>query len=513
MQCSASYRKNIKTMRDLLYSAAQRFGDEPFIRVCERKEIHDKSFNDLKHDSDAVGAWIQNAFGRTVHAALIGGTSYEYVAAWFGISVSGNTAVPLSTINDTQMLADEINRSDSEIVFIDSLREDDIPTLRKMCPRVQAFVHITGTYENVLPMSNIINEYSGQSPENDIAPDLMTAIIFTSGTTGQSKGVMLSHANLVDNATSEFDKDYHGDKRLSVLPIYHIFCFVCDIAAGLWFGRIICINDSLMRIPKNLKLFKPSQATVVPMIAASLLNKMRQMSKDGSDKTEVGKSVFGENFNTLYVGGSYLSPDIIEGYREFGISAAQGYGMTECSARISTNAGVSDPSKNTSVGHLVYGCEAKSVDGELWVKSPSVMLGYYKNPEETAKTLTSDGWLKTGDLGYVDEDGFVYLTGRKKNLIILSNGENVSPEELENKFACFEPIKEIVVYDKDGVITAQVYPNPDYSSENIRDEIQREIDRVNEELPAAKQIHALVIRDTEFEKTSSKKIKRNTIIK
>ena len=141
------------------------------------------------------------------------------------------------------------------------------------------------------------------------------------------------------------------------------------------------------------------------------------------------------------------------------------------------------------------------------------MMGNYKNPEETAKSLSEDGWLMTGDLGYKDEDGYLYITGRKKNLIILSNGENVSPEEIENQFAYFAPIKEIVVYDKNGQITAEVYPDPDYQCDDIRAVIQEKIDQVNDTFPTAKQIVNLILRETEFEKTASKKIIRSSITK
>ena len=182
---------------------------------------------------------------------------------------------------------------------------------------------------------------------------------------------------------------------------------------------------------------------------------------------------------------------------------AQGYGMTECSPRICS--GVKNCPKPLSVGEIVPGCEVRIVDGEIQVRSKSVMQGYYKNPEETAKTLTEDGWLMTGDLGYKDEDAYLYITGRKKNLIILSNGENVSPEEIENQFVTFEPIKEIVVYDNQGKITAEVYPNPDMEFDDVRAVIQEKIDEVNSGFPAAKQIVSLVIREEEFEKTASKK--------
>lgn len=502
-------RNNIKTTRDLAYTAAEQFGDEPFMRWYERKELQEKTFNQFKNDIDALGAWVENNFEKGIHAAVFGATSYGFVVAWFGITISGGVAVPLNAANSAAELADEINRSDSQLVFLDEKREESIDELKKLCPQVKYFIHIHSEYPQTLSLSEIEDSYRGKAPSAEIDADSMAAIIFTSGTTGQSKGVMLSHSNMVDNATCEPDLGYHGDKRLTLLPIHHVFCFTCDIMCTLWYGRILCINDSLMRIPKNLKLYKPVQTTFVPMIAASILNKMRMEAKKNPDKKAIGREMFGDDFDILYVGGAYLSPEIIAGYAEFGIEAAQGYGMTECTARVST--GVKDCPYPESVGRIVPGCQVKIVDGEIWVKSPSVMMGYYKNPEETANTLTSDGWLKTGDLGYV-KDNYVFINGRKKNLIILSNGENVSPEELENKFACIDAVQEIVVYDLDGVITAEVYPNPDYEFTDVRAEIQSQIDEVNDTLPQPKQIHGLVLRDTEFEKTASKKIKRKNLV-
>ncbi len=502
-------RDKIKTTRDLAYTAAERFGDDTFVRNQVKKEFVDRSFNRFKHDIDAVGAWMQEHFDRTVHAAVFGATSYEFVTAWFGITISANVAVPLNVSNSALSLADEINRSDAELVFLDDKREECVGELKRLCPQVKYFIHMQGQYPDTVFMGDIIKDYSGKAPSAEIDPRSVAAIIFTSGTTGQSKGVMLSHANMIDNATCEPDLGYRGDRRLTLLPVHHVFCFTCDIMCTLWYGRLLCINDSLMRIPKNLKTYQPVQTTFVPMIAASILNKMRMEAKKNPDKPAVGRDMFGENFSVLYVGGAYLSPEIIAGYKEFGIETAQGYGMTECTARVST--GVKGCPYPESVGRIVPGCEVKTVDGELWVKSPSVMLGYYKNPEETAKVLTDDGWLKTGDLGYV-KDNHVFINGRKKNLIILANGENVSPEELENKFACVDPVQEIVVYDNDGVIVAEVYPNPDYPFTDVRAQIQAEIDKVNDTLPTPKQIHGLYIRDTEFEKTASKKIKRKNLI-
>lgn len=498
----------VKTLKDLVNNAAEKFGEEVWVREYKKKDFVEHSYKQFKNDCDKVGAWLEDKFPDRVHVAVTGLTSYEYLVAWFGIQASGNVSVPLDCANNAKKIADEINRSDSEVLFVDDKHENDLDTFKSLCPKVKYYVHIHKKTDNMLYLGDIISEYKDKSPAKNSAESDVTAILFTSGTTGLSKGVMLSNGNLIDNTTCEPDEGYHGFTRMTVLPVHHIFCFTCDILCSLWYGRTICVNDSLMRIVKNLKIYRPTEVTFVPMIAGSILTRMNQLAQNGADKIAIGKEVFGENFRVIYTGGAYLSPKIIEGYKEYGIPIAQGYGMTECSPRICT--GVKDCPEPESVGRIVPRCEVKIVDGEIWVKSPSVMQGYYKNPEETAKSLTPDGWLMTGDLGY-QKDGYVFITGRKKNLIILANGENVSPEEIENQFAYFAPIKEIVVYDKEGIITAEVFPDPDYESTDIKAEIQAKIDEVNDKFPLAKHIVNLVIRDKEFEKTASRKIIRANV--
>ena len=219
--------------------------------------------------------------------------------------------------------------------------------------------------------------------------------------------------------------------------------------------------------------------------------------------------VFGDQFHTICSGGAYLPPAMIDLYESYGITIQQGYGMTECAPVISTN--VSWNIRKNSVGQLMPNCEAKTVDNELWVRGSGVMMGYYKMPEETKETL-ADGWLRTGDLGYVDEDGFVYLTGRKKNLIITKNGENVSPEELENKIGEHRLVKEILVRESEGVIEAEIFPDEDYMKKKriheVQSALQEVIDAYNQGAPAYKKVYRLKVRDTEFAKTPSKKIKR-----
>ena len=224
----------------------------------------------------------------------------------------------------------------------------------------------------------------------------------------------------------------------------------------------------------------------------------------------VKSQVFGKQFHTICSGGAYLDPAYIDLFNKYDITILQGYGMTECAPVISTT--VSWNIRKDSVGQLIPNCQAKTVDGELWVKGSSVMQGYYKMPEETAETL-EDGWLKTGDLGYVDEDGFVYLTGRKKNLFITKNGENVSPEELENALSTNRLVGEVLVREKNGCDRSG-----DLSGSGLRKEKknQRQKKRRCRRLSTIttarrrpqKKIYSLIVRDTEFEKTTTRKIKR-----
>ena len=223
----------------------------------------------------------------------------------------------------------------------------------------------------------------------------------------------------------------------------------------------------------------------------------------------VRAKVFGKQFHTIFSGGAYLNPAYLKTFQRYGITILQGYGMTECSPVISTN--LSWESKVGSVGKLLPNCEAKTVDEELWIKGSSVMMGYYHMPEQTEDTL-EDGWLKTGDLGYVDEDGFVFLTGRKKNLIITPNGENISPEEIENKLGENRLVQEVLVRDSEGVIEAEIYPDYEYAAKKrikeIQKELQKIIDSYNEKAPTYKRVFKLKVREVEFEKNTTKKIKR-----
>ena len=318
---------------------------------------------------------------------------------------------------------------------------------------------------------------------------------------------MLTHRNLAENATCLDMKIPERTVILSVLPIHHAYCLSMDILKAMSLGSVICINDSLMRVVKNIKLFKPEMILMVPLMIETIAKKLQESAL--LPAALVKSQVFGKQFHTICSGGAYLDPSYMDLFQKYGITILQGYGMTECSPVISTT--VSWNIRKDAVGQLLPNCEARTVEGELWVRGSSVMQGYYKMPEETEEAL-EDGWLKTGDLGYVDGEGFVYLTGRKKNLIITKNGENVSPEELENRLSQNRLVKEILVREAEGVIEAEIYPDQDYIKKkrirDVREALQKTVDDYNAEAPLYKRIYRLKIRDTEFEKTTSKKIKR-----
>lgn len=504
---------NVKTLKDILCHGAENFGNQAAFRYKVKKEVREKTYRELYQDSMAASRMIRALGKAGKHIAIIGATSYPWIVSYFGATNSGSAAVPIDAQLPAEAIWELLDRADVEMLIYDELRADVAAGVREHCPKVSHVVSMqaeAGTGE-VLSLSCLLKEHQG-TDETELNPDQLCTLLFTSGTTGKSKGVMLSHRNLTDNAVSQDMRIPSGTVSMTVLPINHVYCLTMDILKGLYIGITICINDSIMRVQKNLALFQPEIILLVPMIIESIYNKLNEAVKQapaGTPKPLIARAALGGRLTTICSGGAYLDPEYVERFREFGITILQGYGMTECSPVISSN--LAWANKIGSVGKLLPNCQAKIVDEEIWVKGSSVMLGYYKMPEETAETL-EDGWLKTGDLGYIDDEQFLYITGRKKNLIILANGENVSPEELENHLNRNPLIKEILVREKNAVIEAEIFPDYDYAEKegvtDIPGQLQSVIDAFNAEMPVYKRIHHLIVRETEFEKTTAKKIKR-----
>lgn len=497
------------TIRDILVKAEQKFNSKDAIRYKVAKDtIAAKSYADLKADTESFSCVLEALGVQKAHVALTGMTSYPWLVSYFGIVNSGNVAVPLDVSLPMEEMCELIDRSDAVALVVDEIRKDVMLAAKQKCPKLRCIISMQKEVsdEEALSFGALLKEHKGSYDYKPEPEDLAT-IMFTSGTTGKSKGVMLTHRNMAENATCFDMKFPERSVLLTVLPIHHAYCLSMDILKGISLGSIICINDSLIRMAKNIKLFQPNVILMVPLMIETMAKKLQDVA--GLPPEIVKREVFGEQFHTICSGGAYLSPAMLDLFKTYGIDILQGYGMTECAPVISTT--MSWNIKKGSVGQLIPNCEAKVVDEELWVRGSSVMQGYYQMPEETKETLV-DGWLRTGDLGYVDEEGFVYLTGRKKNLIITKNGENVSPEELENRLSESPLIQEVLVRESEGVIEAEIFPDYEYTEKkNISDiqaALQELIDNWNKQAPAYKKIYRLKVRETEFAKTPSKKIKR-----
>ena len=361
---------------------------------------------------------------------------------------------------------------------------------------------------------------------------------------------MLCQKNLCTNiasAANAIDFIEKGTRLVSVLPMNHTYEVTCCHFAAQFYGASVFLNDNLKYVLRNFQNFKPQVLVLVPLFVETMHKKIwseirskgkeklvRRMIKISNALRKIGidlrSKFFAQILNALggelqgiVCGGAPLNPQLIQDFSDFGIDILEGYGITECSPLLAVNE--IGKQRMRSVGPAVQNVKIRidkenetDETGEIVAYGDNVMLGYYRNEEATKAVFTEDGWFCTGDIGYMDKDGYVYITGRKKNVIILSNGKNIFPEEIEEYLAQISIISESVVVGKplpgsdDIVITALVYPDYEQlgslSADEVYTKVKDEIDNVNRNLPQYKQIRQVIIRETEFEKTTSRKIKR-----
>ncbi|MBR6485649.1 MAG: AMP-binding protein, partial [Lachnospiraceae bacterium] len=283
-----------------------------------------------------------------------------------------------------------------------------------------------------------------------------------------------------------------------------------DWLKGFSLGAVICVNDSYMHMVRNMGIFKPEVMLMVPLMIETIYKKLTA-ANPLIPKKLVANKAFGGRLNIIFTGGAHLDPFYIDKFGEYGIDVLEGYGMSECSPVISSNSPADH--KPGSIGRPLKNVELKFENGEILVRGSSVMKGYYKMPEETAKAL-KDGWLHTGDKGYIDEDGYLFINGRVKNLIIMSNGENISPEEIENKLALHPLVGEVIVTGENNGLVARIYPDEDVikskrlKEDNIKVALQAVIDAYNRVQPSYRQITGLIVRKEPFPRNATGKIKR-----
>ncbi len=520
MKYNKSFYEKIHTVRDLIDNSATMYGNKPFIKYFNNDTgIEEKSFTELREHSLAVCRFIRSVCPERMNIAVIGKTSYEYITVLTGTLISGNVFVPFSPSTSAKEACELFECGDIEALFYENCYEETAKEITENYKKLKTVVNMGNSdwFNEIYLKYNSTSKFAPLS-EVELHPDACAAIIYTSGTTGKRKGVMLSSENLLSNVTYTEFQMIDEEIYLSVLPMHHIFCFSSDYFKPLLDGFTVCLNGDIGNISKNLTRFEPTTIRAVPMICETLIRKVSILHKKLPElpPRKVAEKVFGKNIKWLAVGGAAVSKDLIDEYEKYGITVYQGYGMSETSPKI-TVAYVGEENKYSCGKIMRSRFDVRIVDGEIQVKGKPVMLGYYKMPEETAKVFTDDGYFKTGDLGKFSEDGeHLYITGRLKNLIILSNGENISPEEIEKKFADEKSVKEIVVFAEDDKIVAEIYPDKEFTEimgiENIEEYLKEKVKCANKGEKTDREIAVLKIRETPFPKTTTGKIKRNTVI-
>ena len=541
-------------------------GDKPVFKYFDKsRTLHEVTYTEFsaKAKAEAAGFDALGLAGGKI--AIAGETSPEWVMTYVSSIAAGGVAIPL----DRELSADELGgfmrMVDATAIAFAKSFEAKALAIAAACPDIKSFVCFDPvgvetddarftTLACVLEAGEkgIASGYTIPEPED---MNNLAEYLFTSGTTGTSKCVMLSQKNVCStiNCACECVEFFPEDTIVSVLPIHHTY-ELCCLVAGMNYGMTIGINDSLKHILKNLATFRPTGLVLVPLIVNTMYKRIwDEAKKSGRDgKLKVGiklsralravgidvraklfgevVSAFGGRLERIVCGGAPLNAQMVKSFEEFGITIMEGYGITECSPLVSVNPYFA--LKSGSVGPAVSCCEAKIVDGapnadgvevgEICVKGDNVMLGYYENEEENARVFTEDGYFRTGDMGYLDRDGYIYITGRKKSVIILESGKNVYPEELEEYLAKIDLIAEAVVVGRkipaeDTILlTAVVYPDANKfekgaSESEMLEAIKAQIMQMNKKLPTYKHIKDVELRTTEFEKTTSRKIKRHLV--
>ena len=388
-------------IRDILEESVQKFGEVKAVKWLNRKEVLERSYSEILRNviSTRKGLLAEDFAGK--HIALIGTSSVEWIESYLGIITGCITAVPLDAALPCEELIDLINRSDSEALFLSPKHRPYLEAFLANCPKLQKVWMLQEEVEDVPSGVYSINELrnTGINASADVscpsAEDIAT-IIFTSGTTGKSKGVMLTQNNLASNVEAVKISAEPGTAMLSVLPIHHAFCLVMDWLKGFSQGATICINDSLLHMVRNMSIFKPDIMLMVPMMIETIYKRLAAADPQ-IPKEVLAEKVFGGKLQTIFTGGAHLDPYYIDRFAEYGVQILEGYGMSECSPVISNN--TPENHKPGSIGRPLENMEIRFENGEILVKGTSVMKGYYQMPDETAETL-KDGWLHTGDKGY-----------------------------------------------------------------------------------------------------------------
>ena len=561
--------KYVETIKEMIDASVEAFPDRvAYMYKDEHKEpFKTMTYAEFKAEQNAIGAALIERGFKGSKIAVIGENSHRWALSYYSVVCGVGVIVPIDRNLEPGEITNLLERADVEAIFASPKLAPTVVPLLDELPLVKQVIIMAAPNDEVdelitdnrlITMSQLVAEGKELVAEGkqgyidaQINADDLSTILFTSGTTGLAKGVMLSHRNLSQNVfnMSKYVHIPEAGRVLDVLPMHHVYEMTCTVMTSFYQGATVVICEGLKYIQKN---FVESECNImlgVPLIFENIYRKIwTNAEKSGStDKLRraIGMSmkldlrnnravtkrlfkavhgIFGESLHLLIAGGAAIDPNVIAEFEAMGLPMMQGYGMTENSPIIAVNQ--DRYGKAASVGKPMPGTEVRIIDkdssgiGEVICKGPSVMMGYYKDAENTAKTI-KDGWLYTGDYGYFDEDGFLYITGRKKNVIVTKGGKNIFPEEVEYYLLLSDYICEVIVYGKpeevkdDLICTAIMYPDykalEEAGAENDEDKyklLKEAVEEANSKMPPYKRVKRIEIREDDFIKTTTLKIKR-----
>ncbi len=571
--------EKIVDLRDMLKQSAAKFADKAAFLVKDQRVLSQGktdatkaglkekpyipvTYKQFAADVAALGTRLLNADLPLGRIAILAETRYEWYVSYLATVNSAAVVVPLDKELPRPELASLLKRSHADVLIYSSSKADDVAAIRSELDEVAHYVCMDDPAGDDLSFWQLLLEGQELLDQGDTAfasvkidPDALGILLFTSGTTAKSKAVMLSHANICINLMAMCQMVYIGPKDvfLSVLPLHHTYECTCGFLCPIYRGCTVAVCEGLRHITKNMQESKVTIMLAVPLMLemfhkriiksattdAKLAKKFNTGLKLSNTLRKVGLDLrkklfapihknFGGELRLLISGGAAIDPAILKSLRDLGLFSIQGYGLTECAPILALNRDVDYNDK--AAGLALPGVEVKTIDhdedgiGEIIGKGPNVMLGYYEDDAATADVIDSAGFFHTGDLGYLDKNGFVIITGRKKNVIVTKNGKNIFPEEIEFLLGQSDYVQESLVSgmtDGSGetVVFAEIFPDAEKIKEELGDValnsaevkkvINEEVRKVNHMLATYKYIRDFSLRETEFEKTTSKKIKRN----
>ncbi|MBQ6303125.1 MAG: AMP-binding protein [Clostridiales bacterium] len=555
----------IHNLRDVIKKRLHEFPENPVFLVKEKKggEYIPISTEKYDHDIDSLGTYFMNTVEKGARIAIFAETRYEWYTSYLATTNGTGCVVPLDKELPVDDVFNMLTRAEVEILLFSKSKLDIVNQVYGKVDTMKYWICMDEIdddrflyYQDCLKIGEKKLEAGDKIfTEATIDPEEMTILLFTSGTTAKSKAVMLCQKNICKNLMSMFSMLYidRSDVWLSVLPLHHTYECTCGFLGQVYRGTTVAICEGLRYIAQNIQEVRPTCILMVPVMLELFYKKiMKGLKADPEKEAKLKKGmkianalhlpvsmrkklfkpihdIFGGRMRLIILGGAPVNPEILTFFQTMGFKCVQGYGLTECAPILALNR--DKFFKNHAAGLPLPGCDVKILDpdddgiGEFISKGDNNFMGYYNDPENTALALDKDGYYHTGDLGYIDEDGFCIITGRKKNVIIAKNGKNVFPEEIEYLLSLSPYVAESVVSGEDDkakddiVITATIYPDleeikgklgieTDPAEEQIMDILKDVVAATNEKLESYKKIKKTVLRMTEFEKNTSKKIKR-----